>query len=65
MFRTARKTVVTLAALGALALGGSAVAGAAQSGSSTRRAPRPRPRGWGSRPTAAGTSAPTARPSRR
>jgi hypothetical protein len=35
MFRTARKTVVTLAALGALALGGSALAGAAQNGSST------------------------------
>jgi uncharacterized membrane protein YkoI len=34
MFNTARKTVVTVAALGALALGGSAIAGAAQSGSS-------------------------------
>jgi uncharacterized membrane protein YkoI len=35
MFRTARKTVVTLAALGALALGGSAIAGAAQSSTAT------------------------------
>jgi uncharacterized membrane protein YkoI len=35
MFRTARKTVVMIAALGALALGGSAIAGAAQNGSST------------------------------
>ncbi|MEA2134762.1 MAG: hypothetical protein QOC68_2671 [Solirubrobacteraceae bacterium] len=35
MFSTARRTVVTFAALGALALGGSAVAGAAQNGSST------------------------------
>jgi len=32
MFSTARRTVATLAALGALALGGSAIAGAAQSG---------------------------------
>ena len=35
MHRTAQKTLVTLAALGALALGGSALAGAAQSGSSS------------------------------
>jgi len=35
MFSTARKTVATVAALGALALGGSAIAGAAQSNSST------------------------------
>jgi uncharacterized membrane protein YkoI len=35
MFSTARKTVATFAALGALALGGSAIAGAAQSGSTT------------------------------
>ena len=35
MFSTARKTVATFAALGALALGGSAVAGAAQSSSTT------------------------------
>jgi uncharacterized membrane protein YkoI len=35
MFRTARKTVAMIAALGALALGGSAIAGAAQSSSST------------------------------
>ena len=41
MFRTARKTVVTIAALGALALGGSAIAGAAQS-SSTTKAPTAR-----------------------
>jgi uncharacterized membrane protein YkoI len=35
MLRTARKTVISVAALGALALGGSAIAGAAQSGSSS------------------------------
>ena len=35
MFSTARKTVMTLGALGALALGGSALAGAATSTSST------------------------------
>jgi hypothetical protein len=35
MFRTARKTAVMIAALGALALGGSAIAGAAQNSSST------------------------------
>jgi hypothetical protein len=35
MFRTARKTVAMIAALGALALGGSAIAGAAQNSSST------------------------------
>ncbi len=35
MFSTARRTVTTFAALGALALGGSAVAGAAQNSSST------------------------------
>jgi len=35
MFRTARKSIAALAALGALALGGSAIAGAAQSNSST------------------------------
>ena len=35
MFSTARKTVATFAALGALALGGSAIAGAAQSSSSS------------------------------
>lgn len=35
MFNTARRTVVTVAALGALALGGSAIAGAAQSNSSS------------------------------
>jgi uncharacterized membrane protein YkoI len=35
MFSTARRTVVTFAALGALALGGSAVAGAAQTSGST------------------------------
>jgi hypothetical protein len=35
MHRTAQKTLVTVAALGALALGGSALAGAAQSGSSS------------------------------
>jgi hypothetical protein len=34
MFSTARRTIATFAALGALALGGSAVAGAAQSSSS-------------------------------
>ena len=50
MFSTARKTVATFAALGALALGGSAVAGAAQnssttgaSSSSTPTAPQGRP----------------------
>ena len=35
MFSTVRKTVATVAALGALALGGSAIAGAAQSTPST------------------------------
>jgi uncharacterized membrane protein YkoI len=35
MLSTARKSVVTVAALGALALGGSAIAGAAQSNSSS------------------------------
>ena len=35
MFSTARKTVATVAALGALALGGSAIAGAAQNSSTT------------------------------
>jgi hypothetical protein len=35
MFRTARKTVALFAALGALALGGSAIAGAATNSSST------------------------------
>ena len=35
MFSTARKTVATVTALGALALGGSAIAGAAQNSSST------------------------------
>ena len=35
MHRTVQKTLVTLAALGALVLGGSALAGAAQSGSSS------------------------------
>jgi uncharacterized membrane protein YkoI len=35
MFSTARKTVATIGALGALALGGSAIAGAAQSGSAS------------------------------
>jgi uncharacterized membrane protein YkoI len=40
MFSTARKTVVTLGALAALALGGSALAGAAQNGSSTTAAPQ-------------------------
>src|SRR5215210_861959 len=35
MFSTARRTIATVAALGALALGGSAIAGAAQSNSST------------------------------
>jgi hypothetical protein len=39
MFSTARKTIVTFAALGALALGGSAVAGAAQNSSSTAGQP--------------------------
>jgi hypothetical protein len=38
MFRTARRTLATFAALGALALGGSAVAGAAQSSSSSATA---------------------------
>jgi uncharacterized membrane protein YkoI len=35
MFSTARKTVATFAALGALALGGSAIAGAAQNSTAT------------------------------
>jgi uncharacterized membrane protein YkoI len=35
MLSTARRTVVTVAALGALALGGSAIAGAAQNSSTT------------------------------
>ena len=35
MFSTARKTVATVAALGALALGGSAIAGAAQNSNTT------------------------------
>jgi uncharacterized membrane protein YkoI len=35
MFSTARKTVTTFAALGALALGGSAIAGAAQNSGTT------------------------------
>jgi uncharacterized membrane protein YkoI len=35
MFSTARKTVATVAALGALALGGSAIAGAAQNSTAT------------------------------
>ena len=35
MFRTARKTIALIAALGALALGGSAIAGAAQNSNST------------------------------
>src|SRR3954464_10526890 len=38
MFSTARRTLATFAALGALALGGSAVAGAAQSSSSSASA---------------------------
>jgi hypothetical protein len=38
MFSTARRTIATFAALGALALGGSAVAGAAQSSSSSASA---------------------------
>ena len=38
MFSTARRTLATFAALGALALGGSAVAGAAQSSSSNATA---------------------------
>jgi hypothetical protein len=38
MFSTARRTIATFAALGALALGGSAVAGAAQSSSSSATA---------------------------
>jgi hypothetical protein len=38
MFSTARRTLATFAALGALALGGSAVAGAAQSSSSSATA---------------------------
>ena len=41
MFSTARKTVATFAALGALALGGSAIAGAAQSSSTTTTAATP------------------------
>jgi uncharacterized membrane protein YkoI len=38
MFRTTRRTIATLGALGALALGGSAVAGAAQSSSTAATA---------------------------
>jgi uncharacterized membrane protein YkoI len=38
MFRTARKTVAMVAALGALALGGSAIAGAAQNSTATTTA---------------------------
>jgi hypothetical protein len=38
MFSTARRTIATFGALGALALGGSAVAGAAQSSSSSASA---------------------------
>jgi hypothetical protein len=45
MFRTARKTVVMIAALGALALGGSAIAGAAQNSNSTSSSSSSTPQG--------------------
>ena len=45
MFRTARKTVAMLAALGALALGGSAIAGAAQNSNSTSSSSSGTPQG--------------------
>jgi hypothetical protein len=50
MHRTAQKTLVTLAALGALALGGSALAGAAQSGSGSSSSSSASPQGYGPPP---------------
>jgi hypothetical protein len=50
MHRNAQKTLVTLAALGALALGGSALAGAAQSGSSSGSSSSASPQGYGPPP---------------
>ena len=79
MFSTARRTVAAVAALGALALGGSALADAASNelvhvrvvhdaaaaAAGLRHAALgARPAGRGGRPRPAATSAPTARPSR-